>query len=284
MPYMIGRNYQVDDRNLPDFWDKIGETSFHLRQTAPTLSDIYYRSLVKRILDKWIPIEVGSKILKLDMYNEATWTRYGYHFMCKAIPVYYIDIASSIIRKAVHNIEQSHLSQYSFPIHGDFRSLPFKDESFNVTCSFGSVEHVHQWERCIQEQIRVTKRGGSIIVGVPNLLNIWLRHFFYRLLHMVNVLQKYTNYEIHFQPGFFKEILEDYGLDDVEVRGYHLFPKQLRWLDLWSEQYTTSSLKRYKNRFLKPLLELFFRLEGMDTWLNHLSEMIIGKGIKTEKT
>jgi ubiquinone/menaquinone biosynthesis C-methylase UbiE len=59
--------------------------------------------------------------------------------------------------------------------------LPFGDQSFDyVTCLEG-LEHIENPQQAMREFARVLKRGGRLIVSVPNILNIeerlkWLLH------------------------------------------------------------------------------------------------------------
>lgn len=57
-----------------------------------------------------------------------------------------------------------------FPVCvGDARDLPFPDDRFDLTCSFGVFEHFEGTERAISEQTRVTKPGGRGIIVLPHL-------------------------------------------------------------------------------------------------------------------
>jgi SAM-dependent methyltransferase len=51
----------------------------------------------------------------------------------------------------------------------DAFELPFEDETFDLVCSNELIEHVPDVERVLMEMIRVTRKGGRIIVSGPNL-------------------------------------------------------------------------------------------------------------------
>ena len=51
----------------------------------------------------------------------------------------------------------------------DVLELPFDNESFDVVCSNELIEHLPDVETALCEMIRVTRKGGKIIVSGPNL-------------------------------------------------------------------------------------------------------------------
>ncbi len=80
-------------------------------------------------------------------------------------------------------------------ISGDILSLPFEDESFDVTTTNECLEHVPDPQKALSEMVRVTRPGGLIIILGPNLLSfgmtfkaltqyVWqqrpLKRFFFR--------------------------------------------------------------------------------------------------------
>lgn len=58
--------------------------------------------------------------------------------------------------------------------------LPFSGDKFDLTFSIDVLEHVHDPRQFIGEHIRVTKSGGDVIFGTPNLCR--LSNFFLFLL------------------------------------------------------------------------------------------------------
>jgi SAM-dependent methyltransferase len=51
----------------------------------------------------------------------------------------------------------------------DLRYLPFKTESIDLSWNSSTVEHLPNPASAVAEMARVTRRGGSVFVGVPNL-------------------------------------------------------------------------------------------------------------------
>lgn len=51
----------------------------------------------------------------------------------------------------------------------DLMSLPFKDDSVDLCWNSSTIEHLDDPAAALKEMARVTKRGGRVFVGVPNL-------------------------------------------------------------------------------------------------------------------
>lgn len=54
----------------------------------------------------------------------------------------------------------------------DITCLPFRDETFDVVCSFETLEHVPSPDTGLAELVRVAKSGGRIIVTTPNYIGL----------------------------------------------------------------------------------------------------------------
>lgn len=52
---------------------------------------------------------------------------------------------------------------------GDTRKLPYKDNTFDVVYSLGTVEHFKETDKAINEHFRVLRNGGFCIITVPHL-------------------------------------------------------------------------------------------------------------------
>ncbi len=76
-------------------------------------------------------------------------------------------------------------------MQGDVVSLPFRDETFDVTFSFKVLSHVPEIRRAISEISRVTKKGGVLILEFYNPLSFkfLINKFFYP-----HVYQRFYSY------------------------------------------------------------------------------------------
>jgi ubiquinone/menaquinone biosynthesis C-methylase UbiE len=88
-------------------------------------------------------------------------------------------------------------------VHGDARTLPFADQSFDGVLCSQVLEHVDRPDTVVQEMSRVLKLGGVGLISVP---------FFYNL-HME------PHDYFRFSPYGIQELLEKSGLAVRQLRG-----------------------------------------------------------------
>jgi len=145
------------------------------------------------------------------------------------------DLYPEIFRLAGVGIRQGDLN-------GD---LPFDNHSFDfVTCLEG-LEHIENPQQAIREFARVLRSGGTVIVSIPNILNIeerlkWLLYGYtshfkpMTRAHVARLRAEYDNREeiaAHVNPIGYSElryILEKNGFHVTQV--YRDKPKSNAWL------------------------------------------------------
>lgn len=129
--------------------------------------------------------------------------------------MYGVDLSqnSTIISKKgakLHNVNNVEF------IQGDIFKLPFPDNFFDVVFNEGVIEHFHNYEKSIEEMIRVTKSSGTIIIAVPN----W-----YCFPHTIYKKIVGNKFEYGHEKSFkHKELINSVkvlGLKDVEITGFY---------------------------------------------------------------
>lgn len=75
-----------------------------------------------------------------------------------------VDLSMAMLQKAKDRA--SHLAQ------SDAVNLPFKDETFDVVCSFKVLAHVPLISEALAEMSRVVKRGGLLVVEFYNPISL----------------------------------------------------------------------------------------------------------------
>ncbi|MGB9665227.1 MAG: class I SAM-dependent methyltransferase [Ignavibacteria bacterium] len=137
------------------------------------------------------------------------------YFASRVKEFYSIDIAPEIIKVANEIADKEIHPAFRKKIKiqvADATALPFDDNYFDVSFSFSTLEHIPEKEKrnkAFQELIRVTKKGGYVIITVPNKLNIG------KYIKSVRMQKKGISpfgYEHHYTPGQLKKILIQNGV------------------------------------------------------------------------
>ena len=128
---------------------------------------------------------------------------------------YSIDISPGVIEfaKKVANLELSkHLRDKLHFRVADAANLPFENNFFDVTMSFSTLEHIpdeKKRRKAFSEMARVTKRGGAVIITVPNKLSF--RNYRYSM-KLQNEGNCPFGYEHWYTPNELKKIMDEDGL------------------------------------------------------------------------
>lgn len=252
------------NRTLAKRWDAVVENSPHKGLKKPTLTDLYFVDAITKLLSKWLLPKKDLKVLKLDLYNEATMTAtLADWFLARGYEYFGIDISKVVVELAQKNF-RGRLDTKHFKV-GDIRNMPFKDNFFDVVFSFGTIEHIRENQQAVNEAYRVLRPGGIFITGVNNKLDIW---FSYLVNEFTNKLFKHiTSYEPSYFPWEQRKWLIDAGFKKVTTTGMILFPHLIRYADLFLEWKQVDGPIRFvwNNLLIKPLIKMATFLDKIDT-------------------
>jgi SAM-dependent methyltransferase/uncharacterized protein YbaR (Trm112 family) len=146
--------------------------SFVQREIAAT-NGIMYKSLIDKLITYPIPalrLHINSGGYFLDIgCNWGRWciaaSKLGYHSVG-------IDPSLDAILAAYRVARQ--LGVFARYVVADARYLPFSDNTFDCTFSYGVLQHFEKTDACIafNEMKRVVKVGGLSMVQMPNALGV----------------------------------------------------------------------------------------------------------------
>lgn len=101
------------------------------------------------------------------------------------------------------------------PLLADAATLPFEDNSFDLVFSQGLIEHYQPPDKLIEEQVRVLKSGGFILVDVPQLFSFQAL----KKRYLMSQNQWPFGWERNYTEGQLKDLLEKFGLEIVALYG-----------------------------------------------------------------
>jgi SAM-dependent methyltransferase len=205
------------------FWADVGE---HFPDLGGAASTRYYSENERRLFAEHFPPLDGLRVFKSDLWDEAKNTRILAWASRQGARAYGIDISEPTVIEARAAFDRE-------PLCGavaDVRELPFRDASFDAIYSMGTIEHVRDSERALQELARVLRPGGRAIVGVPNRHDPFLRPLVAAALQALGLYA--YGYEKSFSRRALREMLERAGLEVVAETAILFIPGWLRMLDL----------------------------------------------------
>ncbi len=214
----------VGDRRYQQFWHEVGEEFPSLTGAASTT---YYFENEKRLIAEALPSLAGCTLLKTDLWDEAKNTRIMQWAADQGARVYGIDLSEPIVREARDAFGGRPLR----PAVSDVRRLPFGDASFDAIYSMGTIEHFAETEASVAELARILKPGGTLILGVPNRHDPFLRPLLVAVLHRLGLYG--YGYEKSYSRRALRRMLEAVGLVVCMESGILFMPGWLRMLDLW---------------------------------------------------
>jgi len=189
----------------------------------------YYLSCEKGLFLEFFPALRGKRLLKTDLWDEAKNTQILKWAGERGAQVYGLDISSSILSEA-----RSHFGRgrgRSRFVLSDLRQIAFRDNSFDLLYSMGTVEHFSEYRLALEECHRVLKPGGRAVIGVPNKFDPFLRPL------LVWLLTRLSLYAYGFEKSFsFRELealLRETGFEIEGRTGILFLPGWLRLADLW---------------------------------------------------
>lgn len=147
---------------MGNFWDNLDEYD-DINSTIYPYKERFLNS--KKLLD-----ELNFHNFKPNKCLDIqTRTGNGSIFWKKIFPELHFSIADfsiNFLNKSKKNLSDQNIKFDDFFIHNF--PLPFKDNSFDLTLSYETVEHISNYEVFISELYRVTKKNGLIILTCPN--------------------------------------------------------------------------------------------------------------------
>jgi SAM-dependent methyltransferase len=105
-------------------------------------------------------------------------------------------------------------------VRGDALATPFRDGSFDLVYHQGLLEHFRDPVRLLRENHRVVRRGGLVLVDVPQ------KYHIYTLVKqgLIAVNRWFAGWETQFSPREIRALVERVGFRCERVYGYGMHP------------------------------------------------------------
>jgi ubiquinone/menaquinone biosynthesis C-methylase UbiE len=175
-----------------------------------------YDRLEKKAISRYLPLSTKDKKLLEVGCGTGHWSQF---FSEHGFEVTGVDVSERMIDIA----KSKNISNASFQV-ADGHSLPFADDTFNVTAAITTLEFVHNAKTVVREMVRCThKREGLLIIGVLNALARFNRK------RQQDPESLYAKARL-FSPSQLKQFLEPFGKLVIDTVGF--VPNQKLFLPL----------------------------------------------------
>lgn len=126
-----------------------------------------------------------------------------------------LDFSPDALKIAKRNFMQNRtLGEF---IRGNILDIPFLDNSFDIVWNQGVLEHFKDPAPAMKEMMRVTKKGGYVVIFIPVFLSPL--HFVYLLLRLLHLMRFWPfDYQYFFTAGEFKLFMEGAGYKNIIVK------------------------------------------------------------------
>jgi len=181
-----------------------------------TAEGTMYDRLEKKAVSRYLRQDAqGRKLLEVGC-GTGHWSRF---FSYCGFAVTGVDVSEPMIKIA----QSKNIANTSFQI-ADGHSLPFEDNSFDVTAAITTLEFAGNAELVLREMVRCTRKpSGRLLIGVLNALARLNRN------RQENPESLYAEARL-FSPDQLKKLLSKYGKTKVCTAGF--IPGQKRLLPL----------------------------------------------------
>jgi SAM-dependent methyltransferase len=218
------RSAEKSESAYQQFWSGVGSEFPSLKGAATTG---FYAECEQLLFEELAPDLAGVRLFKTDLWDEAKNSEILLWAARRGALVAGADIALATA-SAARGVLAAHRPAFAA---GDVRRIPFRDGAFDLVYSMGTIEHFTDYRVAVAEIHRILRPGGRAIVGVPNLLDPFLRPL------MVAVLDRLGRYDYGLEKAFshrqLARLLESAGFRVIGRSGILFMPGWLRMADLW---------------------------------------------------
>ena len=188
-------------KNWDDFWDRKQE-----------IDDVY--SNFDRIINNLTKVTDFENKLILEV--GAGSARDSFKFIEQGAEVFVLDYSPSAF-KIISTLDSSNKIH---PILADAFAIPVPDESFDIVFHQGLLEHFRNPTGILQENIRVLKKGGFLLVDVPQKY-----HFYTLIKHILIFFNKwFAGWETEFTIKQLQDIIEKHNIKIIYNYGSWMRP------------------------------------------------------------
>lgn len=188
---------------LKEYWEHVQDT-----WTPSTYKKSLVYTITKERLLACLNCSTVHHSLEIG-FGDGRWLTFLHS---QGVAAYGLDI----VKKAASRVKRKGFS----PVVADARYIPFKSNTFDLVYSFGVIEHFNRTEIAIQEHIRVTKKGGRIIITVPHLFSPYTVYWALRHIKEGTFQERPATFGKRYTKPQLKKMMSQYNTDIVRLDSF----------------------------------------------------------------
>ncbi len=198
----------IANKKWDDYYSKY--ESSPIGRLIATGNRYFCTPLIIRELFKISKMDAGLKILEAGCGSGVMSSYLSKHNL-----VTVIDLSLNALESAHRNFVKNKVTgQFA---RCDILSLPFLDDSFDIAWNQGVLEHFRDPAPAMKEMMRITKKGGYVVIFIPVFLSPL--HLFYLFLKSLNLLRLWPfDCQYFFTPKAFKLFMKKAGYKNIKVK------------------------------------------------------------------
>ncbi|MFZ7124650.1 MAG: class I SAM-dependent methyltransferase [Desulfobacterales bacterium] len=158
---MNKKNYLTEKSHWDDRWEKVKLPSI----IAPDTDNAVAKEIIK-IFEKYLPKE-KREILEIGGAPGQFLAYFSKHFGYQASALDYSDVGCSVMEENFRELDLN-IKIYNADLFEPTLSLP----KFDIVFSMGFIEHFENFAEAVNKHVKLLKKDGILLVGVPNFQGI----------------------------------------------------------------------------------------------------------------
>ena len=163
-----------------DVWDNYYQKDKPVVNLIEKINEVYFSRVFEHYFKKYTPQLFNLKILEAACGSGLMSSRLA----TQGAETQLLDLSANALKVATENYRKT--GQEFRGRQADILKMPYNDNTFDVVWNQGVLEHFNNPEMVVEEMLRVTKKGGVVILFVPAYLSPL--HIVYKLLETAKLL------------------------------------------------------------------------------------------------
>lgn len=178
------KNLFKNKNRVKDYWEKTGAHTLSSNEFSEIKRKLLYDHTWKITVDTFIKMgKLNRKKRVLDVGCGWGRTIVGLKKFIPEMQIIGVDVIPELLNLAVQVIvEETNRDDVKFVV-GGAQNLGFSDNSFDVVISTRVLQYVSNVQKAVKEMARVLKRGGRLVILLPNKSNLLLRMTYHTKLY-----------------------------------------------------------------------------------------------------